>query len=112
MPASETQQLRRIVRSLLSIFGPKAPAKRRRRRRKRRLPRIGRRWSWNRQIPDRQEQEAIGRIVAWRQQRWSWYRIARELLLTGVKTASGRDWSTARVRWAYHAYRDRFLNQH
>jgi hypothetical protein len=66
-------------------------------------------WRWSgrrgrqRRVPDEAERKVVERIIAWWAQGYSWYEIARHLMLTKVNTAEGREWSVARVRRAYRA---------
>jgi DNA invertase Pin-like site-specific DNA recombinase len=54
-------------------------------------------------MPDPYERAIIAKIIAWRDQGQSWYRIAARLLRCRVVTAAGREWSPSRVRRAYLA---------
>ena len=76
-----------------------------------RCPGYGYRWAGprgkQRRVPDEAEQAALAKIVQLRECGLSWYGIARDLLLAGVKTAAGREWSPSRVRRGYAAVRTR-----
>jgi DNA invertase Pin-like site-specific DNA recombinase len=54
-------------------------------------------------VPDQHERAIIAKIIEWRDQGQSWYRIATRLLRSRVVTAAGREWSPSRVRRAYLA---------
>jgi DNA invertase Pin-like site-specific DNA recombinase len=66
-------------------------------------------WRWEtrrgqqRPVPDENERAAIRQIVELRDGGMSWYRIAVNLMRSGVRTARGREWSPSRVRRAYLA---------
>ena len=66
---------------------------------------VGRR-GHQRRVPDEGEQRVMRHIVTWWEEGFSWYEIARHLLLNRVKTADGHEWSEPRVRRAYHAARN------
>jgi hypothetical protein len=56
-----------------------------------------------RRVPDDAERRVMAKVVEWWEAGYSWFEIARHLLLNKVKTADGREWSPSRVRRAFLA---------
>jgi hypothetical protein len=54
-------------------------------------------------VPDEGDRATARAIVAWRAERRSWYQIARTLLLSGMTTPDGREWTTSRCRRVFDA---------
>jgi DNA invertase Pin-like site-specific DNA recombinase len=74
-----------------------------------RYPGYGFQWAGRRgcqvRAPDQREHATILEIVRRRDRGESWWSIARQLLLDGVHTAAGMEWSPSRVRRAYRSFR-------
>jgi DNA invertase Pin-like site-specific DNA recombinase len=75
------------------------------RRRHARYAGYGHKWQRGKRVVDSHEQLIISEIRRLRQEGRSWNEIATHLLYLGETTATGADWSAARVRRAWFAFR-------
>jgi DNA invertase Pin-like site-specific DNA recombinase len=77
------------------------------RRRHARYAGYGHKWQRGKRVVDSHEQFIISEIRRLREEGRSWHQIATHLLYLGETTATGAEWSPARVRRAWFAFQGR-----